>query len=230
MVSMQRTSRTIPGLLATTALSSILLLVAGCGGSSTPGVAHLSAGKGSADPSSESSGSAPESKASAQTKLVAYAKCMRANGVPDFPEPDEGGIQLKSHNGSGPNPESAQFQAAERQCHKLMPEGGKPSPQMQKQMQERALKFSSCVRAHGEPNFPEPEFQGNAVRMRLKAGSGLDPRSPQFRAAQNACQQYFGPPGSKGGPGAGAPPGGGASTQSGGGGGGEKGGNVLVAP
>ena len=148
---------------------------------------------------------------------------MRANGVPDFPEPVEGGIQLKSQNGNGVNPESAQFQAAEKKCHKLMPEGGKPSPQMQKQMQERALKFSSCMRSHGEPNFPEPEFRGNGVRMRLKAGSGLDPRSPQFQAAQKACQQYFGPPGSKGGPVAVGPPGGGP-------GGGEKGGGVMVAP
>ncbi len=86
------------------------------------------------------------------------------------------------------------------------------------------------MRSHGEPNFPEPEFQGNGVRMRLKAGGGLDPRSSQFQAAQKACRQYFGPPGSKGGPAAGAPPGGEASTQSGGPGGGEKGGSVAVAP
>jgi hypothetical protein len=54
------------------------------------------------------------------------------------------------------------------------------------------------MRSHGVPNFPTPTFEGHAVRLALKAGSGLDPRSPQFQAAQKACRSYFGPPGSKG--------------------------------
>jgi len=182
--------------LGVATLSSALLLLAGCGGSgSTPGVAHLradSAKSGSPETGSGES-SAPKSRAEAQQKLVAYAQCMRAHGVPDFPEPVEGGIQLHAGPGSGLDPGSAQFQAAERQCHK----------------------FTACMRSHGVANFPEPEFQGNGVRLKLKAGSGLDPRSPQFQAAQKACRQYFGPPGSKGAPPAGAAPSGAGGEQSG---------------
>jgi hypothetical protein len=203
-----------PGIVIVAALG---LLLAGCGSASTPGVAHLSSGKDPSGAGSEGGGSAPESAASAQHKLVAYSKCMRANGVPDFPEPAEGRLLVRGGPGTGLDPGSAQFQAAEKACHKLQPQGGKPSPEMMKQAQERALKFSACMRSHGEPNFPEPEFSGAGIKMTLKAGGagGIDPRSPQFKAAQKACQQYFGPPGSKGGP-LPAPPGAGASSQGGG--------------
>jgi hypothetical protein len=148
--------------------------------------------------------------------MVAYAKCMREHGVANFPEPAEGHLLVKGSPGSSLDPGSAQFRAADKQCRKLLPNGGKPSPQMQKQAEERALKFSACMRAHGEPNFPEPQFHGGGVQLTLNAGGGLDPRSPQFQAAQKACQQYFGPPGSKGS---------GAVTPSGG-----NGGNVAIAP
>jgi hypothetical protein len=214
-------SRFTRGVLGGAGLSVAVLLIAGCGGSTTPRVAHLGSDPAATPASAENGGSAPESKAAAQAKLVAYAKCMRANGVPDFPEPVEGAIEFRSHNGSGPDPESAQFKSADAKCHKLMPEGGKPSPQQRKQAEERALKVSACMRSHGVPNFPEPEFgQGGGVRLHLKAGAGgLDLRSPQFQAAAKACAQYFGPRGSKGGPAVafGPPPGAG-----GGGGGGEQ--------
>ncbi len=44
-----------------------------------------------------------------------------------------------------------------------------------------ALKFSECMRANGEPNFPDPNGQG------VIQGSGIDPKSPAFQKAQKAC-------------------------------------------
>jgi hypothetical protein len=211
-------------------LAGVALLAAGCGSSSDPGVAHLAADKGSGNTSSEGGGSHPESGASAQQKMVAFARCMRSHGATNFPEPAEGKLTLRGGPGQGINPGSAQFEAAQKACQSLLPEGGKPSPQMRKQAEERALKFSACMRSHGEPDFPEPEFHGNGATLRVKVGpGGLDPRSPQFQAAQKACQQYFGPPGSKGAPPA-VPPGGEASTHGGGPGGGEQSGSPVVAP
>jgi hypothetical protein len=196
-------------------------MIAGCGGSSKPSVAHLGAGS---DPSAagstgEAGGSARVSDAERQQKMVAFTQCMRSHGVSDFPEPAEGHILFHPGGaGGGLKPDSPQFQAAAKTCRKLLPNGGEPTPQERAQAQERALKFSTCMRSHGVPNFPTPTFEGNAVRLALKAGSGLDPSSPQFQSAQKACRSYFGPPGSKGAlPG---PPGGG--TQSGPSGGGEK--------
>ena len=48
-----------------------------------------------------------------------------------------------------------------------------------------ALAYSQCMRSHGVRNFPDPDSQG---RLQLKTGNGFDPSSPQFQAAQKACQ------------------------------------------
>src|SRR5262245_32582563 len=48
--------------------------------------------------------------------------------------------------------------------------------------------FSSCMRSHGEPNFPDPDAQGN---LTINPSSGIDPSSPRFQAAQRACSKYL---------------------------------------
>jgi hypothetical protein len=216
--------------LGVVVLASGALLLAGCGGgSSSPGVAHLSSSTSGGSPSSGGGSSSPESSASAQQKMVAYAQCMRTHGVPEFPEPTEGKLLVHSSdkNGhvTGLNPESAQFQAAQKVCGKLAPNGGKPpSAAQQAKMQEQGLKFSRCMRSHGVPNFPDPEFShsGGGVGIRIGGkGSGIDPNSPQFKAAQKTCQSDLPrPPGAKGGP-VPAPPSGG---------GGEQGSSQVIAP
>jgi hypothetical protein len=40
------------------------------------------------------------------------------------------------------------------------------------------------MRVHGITNFPDPTANGHGVGMNL---NGIDPNSPQFRAAQQAC-------------------------------------------
>lgn len=47
------------------------------------------------------------------------------------------------------------------------------------------LGFSRCMRAHGVANFPDPNGQGVTE---LGPGSGVDPRSPAFQAAAQACR------------------------------------------
>jgi hypothetical protein len=199
-------------------LLGLALTLAGCGGSSssTPGVAHVGTTSDS-NPAGGSGGGTPrsgetlsgESVASAQRKMVKFAQCMRTHGEPQFPEPSEGAIRIQNHNGSGPNPESSQWKAAEKACSKYAPANVAPSPAQQKARQEQALKFSDCMRQHGVPNFPDPKFSsGGGVSMNLK---GIDPSAPQFQAAAKACQSNSpfakimakGPPGAK----AGAPAG-----------------------
>jgi hypothetical protein len=194
-------------------LASAAVLVAGCGGSSSsPGVAHLASSASSSSnasgggsstengtPAGGGSSSSIEGDVPNQQKLVAYSQCMRTHGVPEFPEPTEGHLLIHSgdHNGrvTGVNPQSSQFQAAQKACAKLAPNGGKPpSPAQQARAQEQALKFSACMRSHGVPNFPDPEFSHGGGTIRLRIGSkggapgGIDPSSPQFQAAQKACQ------------------------------------------
>jgi hypothetical protein len=129
---------------------------------------------------------------------------MRSHGVPNFPDPKVsagGGMSLSLDGSSGLNPDSPQFKAAQKSCEKLLPNGGKPDPAMQAKAQKQMLKFSACMRSHGLANFPDPVFSNGGARVSLGGkGSGLNPNSPVFQAAQKACQSEMpGPPGGKGG-------------------------------
>ncbi|MGH9105804.1 MAG: hypothetical protein ACRDZX_08210 [Acidimicrobiales bacterium] len=68
-----------------------------------------------------------------------------------------------------------------------------PSPAS---FEEEMLRFAECMRSHGITNFPDPSGGG----FRIPVGGRFN-QSPQFLAAQKACQEYL-PPG----PGSGPPP------------------------
>ena len=153
---------------------------AGAGGGSSP------AGSGSSRQSSGGGGGAAIQLAG--PNLAKFAACMRSHGEPNFPDPKAGG-QISISSASGIDPRSPRFQTAQQACQKLMPKGGTPSPAQQAQMQKQMLAFSSCMRSHGVPGFPDPTFSKGGASLEIHAGSGLDPGSPQFQAAQSACQK-----------------------------------------
>jgi hypothetical protein len=209
--------RVLAGLaLPAATLLALALALAGCGSSSSPGVAHLGTTTSSNAASGDGGSSSADSSASLQQKMVALAKCMRTHGEPEFPEPVEGHLTLSSGHGTGINQQSSQFQAASKACEKLTPApgGGEASPQVSAKVQEQLLKFSECMRTHGAPSFPDPPVSSGGSHRATKGGrplGGLDPNSPEFKAANKACQSV--------GPG---------STKAVGGSGGESGAAVAV--
>jgi hypothetical protein len=163
-------------------LGSVLLVAAGCGGgpagSAVANVGATTTGSGGAQPTQNSASGKPDNGR-------AFSACMRRNGVPSFPDPSKnGGITI--NGGRGLNPDSSQFKAAETKCQKLLPNGGQPSAAEQAKMQEQALRYSACMRSHGVPKFPDPQFSAGSSRIKI-GGNGIDPRSPTFQAAQKAC-------------------------------------------
>ncbi|MEV6345093.1 hypothetical protein [Actinoplanes sp. NPDC051851] len=58
-------------------------------------------------------------------KIRQMAKCMRENGVPDFPDPSADGSMMLDADKLSVKPDSAAFKAAEEACKKYMPEGSK---------------------------------------------------------------------------------------------------------
>lgn len=59
-------------------------------------------------------------------KMEKYSQCMRANGVPDFPDPSSGGgMSIQVHPGSDLDPNNATFQNASKLCAKKT---GVPGP------------------------------------------------------------------------------------------------------
>jgi hypothetical protein len=128
---------------------------------------------------------------------------MRAHGVPDFPDPGANGsggfaIQATQRVGSGASltvngvaVKAPAFQSAMSTCSKLMPGAGVPSAAQSAKLRLAALAMSKCMRAHGVTNFPDPVIgsgPGGGVGIRIGGpGSGIDPSSPAFQAAQKIC-------------------------------------------
>ena len=188
---------------AVPALAAVALLAAGCGGSSAPSVAALgtttsatTTPAGSASSGSASSGGGLSLKTQ---NGFQFSACMRSHGIANFPDPNsQGAIQVGP--GSGIGPSSPKFQAAQKACQKVLPNGGQPTPQQLAQMERKALAFSACMRKHGLPDFPDPQFSsgGGGIGIRIHLGgpnSDLNPSSPLFQAAQKACGGIIGKPG-----------------------------------
>lgn len=135
------------------ALLLVVLLAAGCGGGAkAPPVASV----GTTTPTTSTPAS---SQTQLQQDALKYSECMRANGVPAFPDPQPGG-GFVFQAGSGVNPSSPAFEAAHAKCQKLMPvpaglapgSTSHPSAQWLSQMERAA----QCMRRHGVPSFPDP--------------------------------------------------------------------------
>ena len=151
------------------ALALAALPLAGCGGSDDP------------DPSSSG-------RDSGYDQMLKYSQCMRSHGLANFPDPVQesgGGVSLSLRKGSGLDPSSQRFKAAEAACRKYSPKHGneKPIPAAE---QQKFLRYSQCMRTHGVPSYPDPKFSGGGVELRMPPGLGPD--SPSIKAAQQACK------------------------------------------
>jgi|SRR3984885_11925652 hypothetical protein len=166
------------GVLAVTA--GIVLLVAACGGgsSSTGGSSAGSGGSSSAGGSTE-----------AQQDL-AFAQCIRSDGVTDFPDPSSNG-QFPTISAQLEN--SPHFAAGFNACKHLLPAGGESKAQ---QDGPQLLKFAQCMHAHGVPSYPESSpnvspysvLGPNTAVDELKV-AGVNPNSPVVSAAVQACER-----------------------------------------
>jgi hypothetical protein len=138
------------------------------------------------------SSSKPDTSASSEKPTLKFAQCMRAHGISNFPDPTGNGLQI---GGTGINPQSPAFQAAQRVCEKLLPSGGPPTHMSASELR-RAFAFARCMRSNGVPSFPDPT-QGAAPSndesvlalkgMFFKIGPGTALESPAFREAAQRC-------------------------------------------
>jgi len=168
-------------------LVAAAVTLAGCGGSSKP--------------------SSNNTTSKRQGFGLAMARCMRANGVPNFPDPSSsgGGLQA-SGNGqtmtiNGVPVSAPAFQKAMNKCQSKLPKGPPISAATIARLKAGALKMAECMRSHGVSNFPDPQIEvapgGHGVGVRIGVGggpgSGLNPQSPAFERAQQACGHFMGP-------------------------------------
>jgi hypothetical protein len=197
----QARPRRATGGLTAMGLGALVLLVAGCGGASPgSGVAHLGSSTASSSSSTgsstgSSSAAGPGGEAQPGAQAIAYSACMRAHGVPNFPDPHivQNGNEVKVSVGINPSISgNPHFDSAQQACRKLQPGGGpgaSSGPPISQSEQAQYLKAAACIRAHGIPNFPDPTFSGGGVHVPKTAG--INPHSPQVRAAEEACQSLI---------------------------------------
>jgi hypothetical protein len=176
-----RRSASLGGVLAVLGVA-----IAGCGGSSGSSTSTTPAASGAGGSYSEQS--------AASKKLEQYSQCMRSHGVPSFPDPVNGHLELQVIKGGPLDPSSPQFQSAEQACKALQPPGLQSGSSANVAQQSQILKLVNCMRKNGVPNFPDPQ-NGH---IQITGANGIDPNSPQFQSAVQACQKLL-PSGSAGG-------------------------------
>lgn len=158
-------------------IAASVLAMAACGDDSSDGdSATASGGSGTSSANSD--------------RAVEYSECMRENGVPNFPDPENGRITLRVGPDSGIDPNSEEYKAAEEACRSKAPQGGTSGgDQAGGQMEEQVLRYAECMRANGVPDYPDPEVSGGRVSMRLPPG--VDTNSEQFQSAERECQSIL---------------------------------------
>jgi hypothetical protein len=157
------------------ALVAVGVLAAACGGPASS--------RGSAKPSGTA-------------LLLEFSACIRAHGLPDFPDPQSeaagGGYPSGSLNpyidpsSTGPDDFTPQLQAAEKHCRSIGLASGFIVTQAQiAQIVKRELAAVACMRKHGVPGMPDPTAQG---AMLITPGDNIDVNSSQYKAAAKLCR------------------------------------------
>ncbi len=119
---------------------------------------------------------------------------MHSHGAPFWPDPSEvpGGvydyrITYKITPQILQEERSLGWQAALKACRKLAPPELPLTAAQIRALRSQLLKLAACIRAHGITHFPNPVVNPTGGGF-MSPGRGVDPDSPQFQAAQEACQ------------------------------------------
>ncbi|MEK8108973.1 hypothetical protein NKG94_37420 [Micromonospora sp. M12] len=135
----------------------VALALSGCGaGGDDDGGGVATAGGAKAGASASST---PVSDLDQQ---LAFARCMRENGV-DMPDPEAGG---RPNFRFGANVDRLKVQAAMERCQDKLPNGGQ-GPQLNPEQAEQMRALARCMRENGVPDFPDPDADG-----RIQIGVG----------------------------------------------------------
>jgi len=154
------------------AVASLAALTAGCG-SSSPHVSGVA--------SQGTTGTATQGRA------LAFARCMRSNGVLEFPDPPATGDAKPTPGQLGVT--SSAFQTAQGECRRFLPAGGQPTQAELQQSWNEFRSFARCMRDHGVPAWPDPtRYPQHPERPTFDLQQArLDPNSPQVGAEIHDC-------------------------------------------
>ena len=190
-----------------TVVPALALVVAACSSSSdTGGVASLD------DTATTTTTSAGDAQVSVEDAMLAYAQCMRDQGI-DMPDPTfdgQGGFGVQVQPGDPGTFDREQMDAAQQVCQQYLADVrqgfDRPDPS---EMEDQLVAFAECMRDQGITDFPDPDLSdfgpgtGGGPRVQTGEGSGeaslsfgpfqgVDFSDSAVQAAAEACQGDFG--------------------------------------
>jgi hypothetical protein len=196
-------TRTWSRLLAALILAGV---IAACGGGddgSDDAVASLDEGAaGDGDEADDGGGGgrrgmSSEEQAEFEDAMLEYAQCMRDHGV-DMPDPEfngEGGVMIGGGPGTGPAPDSDEFEEADEACQPIIedarPDAEPMDPEQQAELQDQLTAMAECMREHGH-DMPDPQVSdGGRVEMRV-GGPDSGPPDEDFEQDLEECHEEVG--------------------------------------
>jgi hypothetical protein len=168
-----------------TALTAAALMAGGCGDKSSDGDQGVAAVPTSSAAASGGGSDTGSGSGSGGGSMIAYAKCMRDNGVAEFPDPNaDGKFNL---DGNKLDTNSAQFKSADQTCKSKLPAAvGKGQDVAPPDVAKANLEYAKCMRENGVPKFPDPTAEGG---LNINGDTlGVDPNGQIFRDADTKCQ------------------------------------------
>lgn len=193
----QRPTRKPRAALVAAVLAGALVL-AGCG-SGSPATSGTKAANNSGPTSARTTAGSKSGAASTDTAAggqrygsgtLAFSKCMRANGVPQFPDLRDGRMRIGANGQSlsvnGVSVSAPAFGTARRICQRYLPHTHATPEQTARQVQQ-ALNFSRCMRSHGVPHFPDAQTRAGSGGNQEAFLPGVNLNSPAVKSAARAC-------------------------------------------
>ena len=168
----------------------LALVVAACGGSNDNGVATLD------DSPTSTVASAQDALAGDEARLMEFSRCMRDNGVPDFPDPivtEDGAVDFaggfEQFDEFDEDDMEAAFGACVNELQGLSFAPGGPNFDLTG-IQDTLLEFAMCMRDNGF-DIPDPDFSNFDLAGGVGPFGEIDPTDPGFEEALEACQDIF---------------------------------------
>lgn len=174
-------------------LSAVVVLLAACSGDAGTQVASL---EGATADTVAVDEDAPDAQ-SDEAAILAFAACMRDNGLEDFEDPEidaDGGVAFGFRGLVQDGEVDRDTVRQAMQACRIHLEGLSlaASDIDRTEIEDQMFEFAACMRDNGI-DMPDPDFSGTPGEGGQGNGpfAELDPDDPQFQDAMEACGDIF---------------------------------------
>jgi hypothetical protein len=114
-----------------------------------------------------------------------FSNCIRAHGVPNFPDPMAGSGGFSFPDSDTGLFSSPAFKRAQQACKGLMPHI--PKGHTSQGAINALVAYAQCMRKHGLSSYPDPVIKNGRQAVVPLSTYGIDTTSPAYKDAAKAC-------------------------------------------